>query len=88
MYAYEVGIWSCVGMFVLTAISRAASLTTNIWLSKWTSDAVLTNQSVLTNTSDYWSTTSYYVGIYAAFGCMHGEYCLSMDFLVDLNKYH
>ena len=69
----EVGVWSCIAICTLFGVFKAASMATDMWLSKWMSDDILANITVTLNNSMYWETNEYYIGVYAAFGCIQGK---------------
>ena len=60
-------------VLLLFGFYQAASVFSNVWLSKWTSDATLTNRTIgPPNSTIYRDKNDYYLGIYGGAGALQG----------------
>jgi len=65
------GIALSFAVLLFFLLAHATHITSNVWLSKWTSDALLTN-STLSNTSEFVNQQYYYLGIYGGLNGTQG----------------
>ena len=52
---------------------QGSQILSNVWLSKWTSDPILTNSSYPTNSTEFVNKQDTYLGVYGAIGIGIGE---------------
>ena len=72
-YAKSLGVPYAVMVLLLFGFYQAASVFSNVWLSKWTSDATLTNRTIgPPNSTIYRDKNDYYLGIYGGAGALQG----------------
>ncbi|KAK2159275.1 hypothetical protein LSH36_155g02029 [Paralvinella palmiformis] len=69
MYIKALGIWNTVMFVMFFVMFQAASVGSNIWLSKWTDDPTINNGS-LVNTSYYNNLRNKYLGVYGGLGAL------------------
>ena len=72
-YAKSLGVPYAVMVLLLFGFYQVASVFSNVWLSKWTSDATLTNRTIgPPNSTIYRDKNDYYLGIYGGAGALQG----------------
>lgn len=81
MYFRAIGLTASAAILIIFIIFQVASVGANIWLSIWTNDKELSNIS-LANTTEYQNKNNMYLGVYAAFGVIQGNYNLKRTFMV------
>ncbi|XP_064596836.1 multidrug resistance-associated protein 1-like [Liolophura sinensis] len=69
------------GLYVMYDVSMIFS---NIWLSHWTTDAVLTNRSLPSDSPVYREKNDYYLGIYGGLGIGQGICVVTFSFLMAI----
>lgn len=81
-YCKALGFLLAVFLLLTFLVFQAASVGSNIWLSRWTEDPYLKNSS-LANTTTFTHRRDLYLGIYGALGFAQGE--VSRFFVPPLN---
>jgi len=71
LYVKSMGVVLSCCMLLFFILFKVANVYSSVWLSRWTSDPLLTNAS-LTNTSQFANRQNLFLGIYAALGGIQG----------------
>lgn len=79
MYFRAIGMAASAIILAIFIVFQVSSVGANIWLSIWTNDKELANIS-LANTTEYQNRNYMFLGIYAAFGVVQGNYLNATEF--------
>jgi len=71
LYVKSMGVVVSCCMLLFFVLAQVASICSNIWLSKWTSDPLLMNATI-SNTSQFANRQNVFLGVYAALGGTQG----------------
>jgi hypothetical protein len=72
-YIRASSVFLFVVMVMTIVATQAVNALSGIWLTKWTTDPLLTNTSVPHNTSEYDDQRDLYLGVYGGLGALQGE---------------
>lgn len=72
-YIRASSVFLFVVMVMTIVATQAVNALSGIWLTKWTTDPLLTNTSAPHNTSEYDDQRDLYLGVYGGFGALQGE---------------
>lgn len=79
MYVSALGVWNAIALLSFFTMFQAASVGSNIWLSKWTDDPDINNATIV-NTSYYGDLRNKYLGVYGGLGALQGKLNLLSQF--------
>ncbi|KAJ8315796.1 hypothetical protein KUTeg_007946 [Tegillarca granosa] len=87
-YGRAVGIFYALLILLFYFLYEGASIFSNVWLSFWTGDELLTNYSIPSNYSELRERTDFYLGIYGGLGGLQTFFVFGFSAVAIIRMIH